>query len=196
MTSELSTTSASPARSGAVLKSSERTVATTQTGLSLPKAFSEIRGTLPGKRLTRAVVGETSSLVRRGVAAAGHCRFADPGLRRCVAPRSGDSRSAAVEETFMIAPLVIAAPNTLKRQRSDEIQVNHLAERVFGYVQHRNTLAQRRPGQVPADRIDEDADPPHLVEKVQFQRRSMHWPSGARSPCTLSDARQTRTQCR
>jgi hypothetical protein len=27
-------------------------------------------------------------------------------------PRSGDSRSAAVEETFMIAPLVIAAPNT------------------------------------------------------------------------------------
>ena len=39
MTSESSTTSASPARSGAVLKRSEHTIATTQTGLSSPRAF-------------------------------------------------------------------------------------------------------------------------------------------------------------
>jgi hypothetical protein len=121
MTSESSTTSASPARSGAVLKSSERTVAVTQTALSsrdnanrtviAEGVFGDPRNT---SWQTFDTGGGGGNIESRAVG--GRRRWPQPirGSRPSPlrSPRSGDSRSAAIEETFMIAPLVIVAPNT------------------------------------------------------------------------------------
>jgi hypothetical protein len=77
------------------------------------------------------------------------------------------ARWAAIEETFMLPQLVIAAPNTWNGSSvPTRLRSTPSRNAGFGHVQHRSALAQRRPGHVPAGCIDEDVDPPYLVEQA------------------------------
>jgi hypothetical protein len=77
------------------------------------------------------------------------------------------ARSAAIEEAFTLAPPVIAAPNTWNGSSvPTRFRSTTSRNAVFGHVQHRSALAQRRPGHVPAGCIDEEVDPPYLVEQA------------------------------